>query len=174
MTRHQPVNEAFLAELQRANAEGAASDALVFGVFAALGAPLGSMPDPSEYPVLGYHLTISATQVLLYVLTPGRFIRYEVAADSRSLTIAVPTHKITRVIEQTSPTSVSVTVELDADTVTTLSEYRESTDPADPAVLIGRTAGKSVRTFYELTADKQDDIVALMKFSLALRNTIGV
>lgn len=174
MTRHQPVNDAFMAELQRANADGGASDALVRGIFAALGVPYGSVPDAAEYPVLGYHLTIAPEQVLLYAVTPGRFIRYEVAADSRSLTIAVPIHKVTRVIETASPTGLSVTVELDADALTTIFEYRESTDPGDPSVLLGRTVGKAVRTVYDLSASTPEDVARLVPFSLALRNTIGV
>lgn len=173
MTRHQPVNAEFTDALKVAHDAGASAE-LIWSVFASLGAPHGTVPDQADYPVLGFHLTITAEQVLLYVITPGRFIRYEVAADSRALTIAVPMHKVARVIEQSEPGRLTVTLELDADTTTTISEYRESTDPADPAVLVGRTLGKSVRTLYELVATTEEEISRLMKFSAALRSSIGV
>lgn len=172
MSRHQPVNAAFEVAL-RGLYGGTTPDGLLQAVFGALGVSPGHALDPAQFPVLGFYLKATGEEFLLYVLTPGRFVRYEVA-DSRSLTIVVPVHKISRVIEKTSPGEISVTVELDADTSTTITEYREGTDEADPSMLVGRSVGKSVRTLYEVIASTPEDWEQLAPFSLALRNTVGV
>lgn len=173
MARHQPVNAAFDESLRRLYPTEDAAQ-LLAGVYAAVGVPHGQTPDPAEHPILGYYLDASDQRFLLYLITPGRFIRYEVDNQSRSLTIAVPVHRVSRVVERTGPSSVIVTVELDADTETTISEYRESTDETDSSVLVGRAAGKVVRTLYEMTAETPEQGYQLMAFALALRNTIGI
>lgn len=170
MPRHQPVNAAF-EEALRGLYGGQTPDGLLMGAFGALGVPAGEELDAAQFPVLGFFVT-ATDKFLLYVLTPGRFVRYEVA-DSRSLTIAIPVHKVSRVLEETGPGKVTVQVELDADASTIITEYRETADAEDPAVLVGRSAGKTVRTSYTLEATAQEEGRQLMAFSLALRNTLG-
>lgn len=173
VSRHQVVNATFDEALR--NVYGSAgTEQLRAGVYAALGAPHSpDAPDPAQYPLLGYYLSPSDDAFLLYALTPGRFIRYEVDTNSQSLTIVTPVHRVTRVVERTAPNHVTLLIELDADTLTTTEEYRESTDPTDPSVLIGRTAGKVTRTFYEMVATTPDDGMSLMEFARALRNVVG-
>lgn len=169
--RHEPVNEAFVEAL-RGTYEGGAPDSLLAGAFSALGASGPHPPDAREFPVLGYYVSADTQAFLLYVLSPGRFIRYEVMGD-RTLTVAVPLHRISRVVEVTGRSEMLVTVELDADVVTEIAEYREGADHTDPARLLGRGVSKAVRTSYDLKATDARAGAMLTAFSLALRNSIG-
>ena len=114
--RRATVNAAFTTRLGELHSANVISEPLARGVLAALGVPYGHTPDPVSFPLLGFYLEPDGEAFRAYLLTPGRFIRYEVAGSS-SLTVTVPLARITRVVEETSgnPPQVSLTVELDAD-----------------------------------------------------------
>lgn len=170
MARHQVVNAVLanaVAELVRG---GAISEAHVAGMWAALGVPVGTAADPREHPVLGFHVTCTDGVFCAYLVTPGRFVRYEVAG-ARSLTVALPMHKVSRVVEEADAERVAVTVELDADAVTIATEYLEEVT-GDGQRQAGRSLGKARRTTYQLVAASAQSRM-LATFSQVLRSTIG-
>lgn len=172
--RLSPVNDAFEAALAKV-AEAGASPQLLAGVRAAIGVPYETPTvDAATFPIVGFAVLPDATTFLVYVLTPGRFIRYEVSADSRSLTVALPLSRVSRVVELTAPSSITVLVELDADAVVSRGEYRESGDDNDPGAAAGVSLSRAERTTYELTATTRERATELATFSLALRSSLGM
>lgn len=161
MARLSPVNDAFVKHLTRFGNEETAP-LLWHGIGSALGVTAGSALRAAEYPVLGFYVTSSAEAFLAYVLTPGRFIRYEVVGD-RSLTIALPLARISRVVEATGPSDLLLTVELDADALAGVTEAVQ-----------GGARSRTERTVYELTAGDPESSAMLGTFSVALRSALGM
>lgn len=173
-TRRVPVNQAFTEQVTQLVTSGVISEQLGAGVLAALGVPYGATPDPAEFPLLAFHLEQEQDAFRAYLLTPGRFIRYEVAG-SASLTVTVPLSRVTRVVEETSgdPPRFAVTVELDADAVTLAGEYVEQVGD-DQAQQVGRSLTRARRATYTMSATTKQAAASLAAFSVALRGAIGV
>lgn len=184
MPRLVPVNTEFAATLRRYEA---APD-LVAGLRSALAVAPGDSLAAEDYPLYGYHLRSSATQLLGYFITPGRFIRYEVAGGE-SLTITVPIERIRRVVERAGARTLTVTIEIDADTATATTEAQLATRP-DPDSRdddrLGRLVAvtRTTATVYEITAEAPEnptagvdggtDLADLARFSTALRASLGL
>jgi hypothetical protein len=172
-TRRVAVNAEFTARIGALVTSGVVSEGLGAGALAALGVPYGSTPDPAEFPLLGFYLEREADAFRAYLLTPGRFIRYEVAGAA-SLTVTVPLSRVTRVVEETSgdPPRVTLTVELDADAVVVAGEYVEQVTD-DQARQQGRSLSRARRSTYTMTATTREDAEPLMRFAVAVRSAVG-
>lgn len=174
MPRHVPVNADFDAFCKQLLADPAWTPVLA-GLDAALGVGPGEQRTVTDFPILGFFISIADGQFLAYAITPGRFLRYEVAGG-RSLAIAVPIERVVRVVETAGPSELVVSVELDADARTTITETR--TETLDGATPPGTTAGRHVarmlRTSYDIVATSDKDVLALAQFARAARNALGL
>lgn len=106
---------ALLSELQ-ANT----SPTVIAAVYHALGAapPRSGKPDAASLPpVLGHFMTFDDQLLTVYVISAGRFLRYEMTRNGVAMTTCVPLTRVARVVEQTEGTLVRLTVEIDADRV---------------------------------------------------------
>lgn len=173
MPRLVPVNADFETALQSfRDAPG-----LVAALRSALAVAPGDAITAEEYPLCGFHLTSTDKRLLAYFVTPGLFVRYELA-DRQSLTITVPIERIRRVVEHAGPTWLRVTVELDADTAVAVTEAKIGPDPDSlDDDRIARAVTRTTATTYELVVEAADggdvELTRLATFSRGLRAALG-
>jgi hypothetical protein len=89
------------------------TSASALGVVGADSAPI----DPAQWPaVTGHYLDWADPEVMtLYALSSGRFIRHQVARTGVVMTVALPMSRVRRIVEERSPQTVMVAIEIDAD-----------------------------------------------------------
>ena len=173
MARMLPVNAEFEAGLGLLG-DPAAIAGLRIGIEAALAVTPGETLNPTDYPLLGFYFTSSPEQFLAYFVTPGRLIRYEVAAG-RSLTVTVSLDRLSRIVEEAGADELLVTLELDADAMTSVVEAQtesQATGAMTGGVLRGMA--RQTRTVYVLRATERDDVIRLAGFSRAARSAVGL
>ena len=91
---------------------------LINGIVYAAGArSIEELADPGRVPVLGYWLDPGPQVFTSWILRPGSFVLHERSLDGQTLTLAVPSSRVRRVVEQTDTVTSSVTIEIDADRV---------------------------------------------------------
>jgi hypothetical protein len=193
MSRDLFVNRYFTADVDRrlqALPADCDPDDVSVGIYAALGVGGPEALTEDRAPVLGYYFEQDGVILRMSVVTPGRFIRFEVDTTTKnSLIVAVPVSRIRRVVEEVRDGRVLITVELDADRqVLTLSGESVTGPAAGDALPEGARAGRWEAsgtvgfTRYVVTADippySEDDDNDTYKadvwdFGLALRNVLG-
>ena len=140
-------------------------------------------PEPLEsYEVLGFIFTPEETLFRAFVLTPDRFIVFEMLNSGEHLIVTLPIERICRVSEAGTTQGLAITIEMDADTLRTATTG-ESASAID-AIATGespitrgslREESLTTRANYIIRATK--DVAAgyenLKDFSQVLRSSIG-
>lgn len=171
-----PSNAAFDADLSRLGDPESLAP-LRNGIGAALALAPGEGWAADTCPILGYYFTSTPQQFLIYFVTPTQFIRYEVA-DGRSLTVALPLHRVGRVTEESGPEGLTVTVELDADATSGIFEGESGAGAVQGSTVL-RGALRLSRTVYTLHAsagaeDGGVNFSRLAAFSLGARRALAL
>jgi hypothetical protein len=73
-------------------------------------------PHASTSPVWGFHLSATAESTVAFLCGPDGFYRVEVGGDGRQLLVKIPGRRISQVVEQRAGDTLTLTVEIDADT----------------------------------------------------------
>jgi hypothetical protein len=168
----EPVNPQLIDAL---STRGHAIQQAVSDLLGADGAPLGSVT-----PVWGFHLDATADTTVVFLCGPGGFYRAEATADGRQLLVQIPARRISQVVEQRSGDSITVTVEVDADSRLEQSVGQAISGAAldDGLVVEGtqmtRTEARSVitPTSYTMVAARADQ-VPLLRLGRAVRALIS-
>lgn len=132
-------------------------------VWAALGVPYGQRATAQTLPINGFHLRSDPDELLLYVVTPTTFTRYQITKEYETLTVTVPVSRITRVLEFSGPGGMSVVVEMDADALTTV-----GIEGGAPGA--SRTARATYAIEAPLTTEAFQELSA---FAVALRSAVA-
>jgi hypothetical protein len=160
-----------------------------------LGAYLKTLLGPESvesYLVLAYLLLPEDELFRAFVVTPDRFIVFEMLPTSEHLIVTLPLDRLSRIAEAGTASALTVTIEMDADVVrgTTEGEFIYALDaitPGEAQVTRGSTRDNSIirPANYVITAvltsDAEPDVLAeqqqkynsLLEFSMALRTAIG-
>lgn len=166
MNRTPAVNAQLHTEAMSLSSDGGFLSALEH----ALGMPPGAMVSAAgQWPVLAFHIE-RGQGVVVWALTPGRLVRYEVL-EGTSLAIAIPLGRVTRVLEQISAESVSVTVELDADgsVIEAFSRWVAAGEERS-----AESVAKVVRTSYVITTTDPAQRGALCEFARVFNGMLGL
>lgn len=169
MSRTSSVTDQMLREAEAANPTVAQR------LRAALGArPTGPLT-PEDYPVAGYWVTAEGDNIVVFLVTPGRFLRVEQSPTSDYLTIAVPHDQIRRIEERHVGGTLTVTIEFDADRNQANLEGVFTT-PNDGERGQVEAIVTNIPTRYELTApsDQTEQHDNLATFAAATRNVLGL
>ena len=140
-------------------------------------------PEPLEsYEVLGYIFTPEEALFRAFVLTPDRFIVFEMLNSGEHLIVTLPIERICRISEAGTAQGLAITIEMDADTLrtTTTGETAAAIDAiaaGESPVTRGSLREESLtsRANYIISATKE--VAAgyenLKEFSQTLRSSIG-
>ena len=177
--RAQTFNDELVEELEpyRQNVE------LIAGITSALGAREGDTLDKENFPIAGYFIRANSELFSAYILTPGRFILYELAASGQMLSMTTGVERVRRVVEQYQEGRYTLLIELDADRRITRSDGEGFLEPGldaegaeVPGKIYVRIASNSSTLFtgYELLAADEDEEDKLRDFAVSLRNALGL
>jgi hypothetical protein len=126
----------------------------------------GAAPDSPVFPpVLESWVRVTPELLTAYVLTGDAIagaravVRYELAADGRSLTVALPMSRISRVVEERAPGALVVTIEMDADRRALQLNQLE-----------GGLVGEMLASAFALTTT--DDHAGLQRFAAGVRGAL--
>jgi hypothetical protein len=164
MPRATTVNDALAQALATYEDIEIFQGRLVPEICSALGMPRGSSVSNKDYPVTGFFIDATKEAILsIYVITPGRFILYEINEVGTSFTMVLPIERVRHMERLKSPTGDTLVVEFDAHRTFTETTYDEN------ATLV-----KAVTTFakYELVASTKT--TSLEAFAVSLSNTLGL
>lgn len=145
------------------------------GIVKAIGVwPGDSAGDADTYPLLAFHVTtsIDPLNVTCYLVTPGRFARYEWTPEE-SMLFSCPVGRVRSVTESATAHQLTVKVELDAQAQITVAQAQTSLIPGGEAPLQGTVMEmRTESASYALTAVTPEDIGYLTRFGLALATAL--
>lgn len=170
MSRNTSVNRELAASL----APFANVPAIMSGVTAAVGADDPTWFDASDtFPIVGFFLRPNPQVFSVYLVTPGRFILFELTPSGDSLTVTVPLSRVRRVVETVLTGRRQLVVEVAADrSVLQLEAGSTGLDGTGQAVTA--TQGVIRPSGYEINANDESEDAAIARFARALRRSCGL
>jgi hypothetical protein len=140
-------------------------------------------PDPVEdSQILAYLLRPDDDMFRALVVTPQRFVVFEMLPSSAYMIATLPLDRVSRVYEFGTPETLTVTIEMDADitTISSSGNFAHALDIINPAenpvtrgdfVAEATTKPASYSTFYQRS--DTDNVAKLLEFSVAFRAAMG-
>jgi hypothetical protein len=167
MPRATTVNDALSQSLATYEEIEIFEGRLVPEICAALGMPrTGNLRDKA-YPIVGFFIDAHDEAILsIYMVTPGRFILYEINQLGTSFTAVLPIERVRHMERMVTLENDSLVVEFDAQRSFTNTVFRESDE--------GGSTASATTTYakYELIASTKT--TSLDTFAAALSNTLGL
>lgn len=146
-------------------------------VLAALGAPPDADLRDPEYPVVGLFLDTGGPVFSLYLVTPGRFIIYQLNAEGTGLTIVVPLERLRQIehrrrwATETRDENDQVTTNLVDQLIVEVDAQRTYSRASYPDDETAEVTSVTTFTTYVLIAGPQTS--SLEDFARALSNVLG-
>lgn len=162
MSRTDTVNDRLATALAPYEDSTGVTARIAPEIRSALGMPAGVSFLTAEYPVVGFFLDQSSPTFHLDIITPGRYVRYELTAEGTSLTIVLPIERLMRIERWRTNAGDRMKLEFDADRTSATTTYRDG----DPTVTT-----TTVFAYYDFESSAQSS--SLEDFARAIANVLG-